>query len=142
MVSLVYTATFADGQFFDANTEQTPLLFTVGSGQTLQGLDEAVIGKTLGKTYTITVAAEKWYGKFYDNSKIQKISQLIFDKLSIKATSGSMQKLGTIEWVIKGTEKDSDGNILVLFDINPRQTRDTLTYTITLLQKKLSTDKK
>ena len=52
-----------------------------------------------------------------------------------------MQKLGTIEWVIKGTEKDSDGNVLVLFDINPRQTRDTLTYTITLLNNKTLTNK-
>jgi len=46
-----------------------------------------------------------------------------------------MQKLGDIEGIIKGTEKDESGNTLVLFDINPRQTRDTLRYKITILAK-------
>ncbi|MEI6671870.1 MAG: FKBP-type peptidyl-prolyl cis-trans isomerase [bacterium] len=30
-VSIVYTATFPDGKLFDQNTQQTPLIFTVGS---------------------------------------------------------------------------------------------------------------
>jgi len=135
MISITYTATFSDGQIFDQNTAQKPLMFTVGSGQVIQGLDEGVVGMKVGKTKTITIKPEQWYGKLYDANQIQKVSQLIFDKLSITPKNWTTQKLGDIEWVVKWTEKDESGNILVLFDINPRQTRDTLKYKVTVLAK-------
>lgn len=136
IVSLTYTATFSDGELFDQTTDQTPLLFTVGSGQVIQWLDEGVLGITVGETKTMTITPKKWYGKLYDPNNIQKVSQLIFDKLSIQPKNGTLQKLGNIEGIVKWTEQDASGNILVLFDINPRQTRDTLKYTITVLDKK------
>jgi FKBP-type peptidyl-prolyl cis-trans isomerase 2 len=136
IVSLTYTATFSDGELFDQATDQTPLLFTVGSWQVIQWLDEGVLGTSVGDTKTITITPKKWYGKLYDPNNIQKISQLIFDKLSIEAKNGTLQKLGNIEGIVKWTEQDASGNVLVLFDINPRQTRDTLKYTITVLDKK------
>ena len=55
----MYTATFPDGQVFDKNNEQTPLMFTVGSGNVIQGLDEAVVGMNVGSTKTITIAPKK-----------------------------------------------------------------------------------
>jgi FKBP-type peptidyl-prolyl cis-trans isomerase 2 len=112
------------------------LIFTVGSGQVIPWLDAGILGARVGKTKTITITPAKWYGKIYDENKVQKISQLIFDKLSITPKNGTTQKLGNIEWIVKWTEKDADGNVLVLFDINPRQTRDTLTYKVTVLTKK------
>ncbi len=134
-ISIVYTATFPDGKTFDQNTEAIPLMFIVGSWQVIQGLDEGVIGMKVGKTKSITIKPAKWYGKLYDAKNIQKISQLIFDKLSITPTNGTMHNLWWVEWIITGTEKDDEGNVLVLFDINPRQTRDTLKYEITILAK-------
>ncbi|MFA7298401.1 MAG: FKBP-type peptidyl-prolyl cis-trans isomerase [Candidatus Absconditabacterales bacterium] len=135
IISITYTATFPDGKIFDQNTEQTPLMFTVGSGNIIQGLDEGVVGMKIGSTKTMTITPDQGYGKIYDTSKIQKISQLIFDKLSIKIENGTTQKLGDIEGIVKGTEKDEDGNVLVLFDINPRETRDVLKYKVTILAK-------
>ncbi len=135
LVSITYIATFADGQVFDQNTAQTPLMFTVWSGQVIQGLDKGVVGMKVGKTKTITITPEVWYGKLYDANKIQKVSQLIFDKLSITPKNWTMQKLGDIEGIVKWTEKDESGNSLVLFDINPRQTRDTMKYKVTILAK-------
>ncbi len=135
MISITYTATFSDGQIFDQNTAQKPLMFTVGSGQVIQGLDEGVVGMKVGNTKTVTIKPEQWYGKLYDANQIQKVSQLIFDKLSITPKNWTTQKLGDIEGVVKWTEKDESGNILVLFDINPRQTRDTLKYKVTVLAK-------
>ncbi|MCX6824876.1 MAG: FKBP-type peptidyl-prolyl cis-trans isomerase [candidate division SR1 bacterium] len=135
LISISYIATFPDGKIFDQNTEQTPLMFTVGSGQVIVGIDEDVVGMKIGATKTVSITPEKGYGKMYDTNKIQKISQLIFDKLSIKPENGKMQKLGDIEGIVKGTEKDANGNSLVLFDINPRQTRETLQFKITILAK-------
>jgi len=135
MISITYTATFPDGQVFDQNTEQTPLMFTVWSWQVIQGLDEGVVGMKVGNSKTITITPEQWYGKLYDANKIQKVSQLIFDKLSVTPKNWTTQKLWDIEGIVKWTEKDESGNVLVLFDINPRQTRDTLKYKVTILAK-------
>jgi len=135
-VSITYTATFPDGKIFEQNNEQTPLTFTVGSGQVIQGLNDGIVGMGVGKTKTITIKPEQWYGTMYDTNKLQKVSQFIFDKLSIKPENWTMQKLGDIEGVVKWTEKDEEGNVLILFDINPRQTRDTLKYKVTVLTKK------
>jgi FKBP-type peptidyl-prolyl cis-trans isomerase 2 len=135
-ISIIYTATFSDGQIFDQNTEKTPLVFTVGSGEVIQWLDEGIIWATVGKTKSIIITPDKWYGKLYNTNNIQKISQLIFDKLSIKPENWTTQTLGNIQGIVKGIETDGSGNVLVLFDINPRQTRDTIEYTVTVLTKK------
>ena len=59
MISITYTATFSDGQIFDQNTAQKPLMFTVGSGQVIQGLDEGVVGMKVGNTKTVTIKPEQ-----------------------------------------------------------------------------------
>jgi len=59
MISITYIATFSNGQIFDQNTEQKPLIFTVGSGQVIRGLDKGVVGMKVGKTKTITITPEK-----------------------------------------------------------------------------------
>lgn len=134
-VSITYTATFPDGKVFEQNTDQTPLLFTIGSGQVIQGLNDGIVGMNVGKTKIITIKPEQWYGSMYDTNKVQKVPQFVFDKLNIKPDIWTMQKLGDIEGIVKWTEKDEEGNVLVLFDINPRQTRDTLQYKVTVLTK-------
>jgi len=135
IISITYTATFSNGEIFDNTTEKNPLLFTVGEKQTIQWLDEAVVGMKIGKQKTITIPADKWYGSLYSTNLIQKIGKLIFDTLEIPTETGTSQKLDNIEWVITWIEIDDDGNELVLFDINPRQTWDTLTYKITVIAK-------
>ena len=132
-VSISYTASFSDGETFENVTWQTGLNFVVGSEQVIQGLNEGVLGMKLAQTKTLTVSPDKGYGGLYTKNSIQKISQLIFDQLGIKTKEWSTQKLGSIAWVIKWTEKDENGNVFVLFDINPRQTRDILKYKITIL---------
>lgn len=96
-VSITYTATYPDGTIFDQNTEASPLMFVVGAGQVIQGLDEAVVGMKVGKTKTVTIAPEKGYGKLYQKENVQKIGKVIFDKIGITPEAGKIQKLDTIE---------------------------------------------
>ncbi len=141
LVSITYTATFSDWEIFDQNTQKTPLMFTVGSHQVIQWLDDAVIGMKVGKKKTVTISPEDWYGPLYNATLVQKVGKLIFDKLGIAPKVGSTQKLDQLEWVIKGIETDGSGNEFILFDINPRQTWDTLTYKITVLAKEQPIEK-
>jgi peptidylprolyl isomerase len=43
-VSIHYTGTLADGETFDSSEGREPLEFTVGSGQIIPGLDNAIPG--------------------------------------------------------------------------------------------------
>lgn len=133
LISITYTATYSDGTMFDQNSAQAPLMFVVGSGQVIQGLEEGILGMKVGKTRTITITPDKWFGKLYQEANIQKVGKLIFDKIGIVPEKWKMQKLDTIEWFIRGFETDTSGNEIVLFDINPRQTWDTLKYKVTIL---------
>lgn len=134
-ITMVYTATYPDGTIFDQNTEETPLMFIAGNKQVIEGLDETVVGMKVGKTKTVTITPDKWYGKLYQEQNIQKVGKLIFDTIGLTPEAGTIQKLDNIEGLVKGIETDEDGNEFVIFDINPRQTRENLEYKITILSK-------
>ena len=133
-VSLV--ATFPDGKVFEQYSETTPLTFTVGSWQVIPGIDQGIVWTKIGKTTTLTIKPSQWYGHLYSQHNIQKISQRIFDALRIQSGEDTIQYIWDIAWVVKGKETDADGSEVILFDINPRETWDTLSYFITVLSKK------
>lgn len=134
-VTIVYTATYPDGTIFDQNTEDQPLMFVVGTNQVIQGLDEGIVGMKIGKSKTITITPDKGYGKLYQKQNVQKVGKLIFDAIGIVPEVGKMQKLDSIEWLVKSIETDTEGNQFILFDINPRQTYETLKYKVTVITK-------
>ena len=62
-VSVHYTGTLADGTVFDNSRDrETPLEFSVGSGDLIDGFDQAVTGMSTGKIKTVTIPAESAYG--------------------------------------------------------------------------------
>jgi peptidylprolyl isomerase len=65
-VRVYYTVSFTDGTKFQSNVNETPLEFTVGSGEVIAGFDEAVIGMMPGSTKTVTIPPEKGYGPYRD----------------------------------------------------------------------------
>ncbi len=133
-VSISYTSSFADGEVF----QNSWAIFTVGSGRFLEGIEKGVLGMKVWQTKKITVPAKLWYGANYNPFQLQKISKLVFDKMT-QGSSWEKQTFFTIagvRWVIKGIEKDENGNEIVLRDINPRETRDTLVYKVTIVSKK------
>lgn len=62
-VRIHYTGTLADGETFDSSEGRDPLEFTVGSGQIIPGLDEALPGMQVGETKTVDVPADAAYGQ-------------------------------------------------------------------------------
>ncbi len=63
LVKVHYTGKFESGEVFDSSYNRNePLGFTVGSGQMIQGFDEAVMGMALGEEKTVTLPPEKAYG--------------------------------------------------------------------------------
>ena len=62
-VKIHYTGTLNDGTQFDSSHGREPLEFTVGSGQIIPGLDNAVPGMSVGDSKTVPVAADEAYGQ-------------------------------------------------------------------------------
>lgn len=61
-VRIHYTGTLTDGTKFDSSEGRDPLEFTVGEGQIIPGLEQAIPGMTVGDKKTVAVPAENAYG--------------------------------------------------------------------------------
>ncbi len=63
-VKLHYKGTFEDGKEFDSSLNNEPLVFTVGNGEVIRGLDEAIIGMEKSQKKKIHIPSDKAYGSF------------------------------------------------------------------------------
>jgi peptidylprolyl isomerase len=61
-----YTGSLADGTVFDSSVERDPLQVTLGAGQIIPGVDQALTGMAPGDEQKVTVAAEEAYGPHRD----------------------------------------------------------------------------
>lgn len=62
-VKVHYTGMLDDGTVFDSSEGREPLTFTVGSGQTIKGFNDAVIGMKEGEEKKIHIPAADAYGE-------------------------------------------------------------------------------
>ena len=51
-----YTGSLNDGTVFDSSSGREPLRVTLGSGQVIRGVDEALVGMAPGDAKSVTVA--------------------------------------------------------------------------------------
>ena len=61
-VQINYTGKLGEGTVFDTSLTRHPLQFTLGKGQLIAGLEQAVLGMSAGEKKTIVVPAEEAYG--------------------------------------------------------------------------------
>lgn len=73
-VRVHYTGSLTDGTKFDSSEGREPLEFTLGSGQIIPGLDNAIPGMAAGDSKTVTVAPEDAYG-VHDASRVQTVGR-------------------------------------------------------------------
>lgn len=70
-VKVNYTGKLDDGTVFDSSEGAEPLEFSIGSGQVIEGFDDAVTGMKVGETKTVTIPVDKAYGQRNDEMVIQ-----------------------------------------------------------------------
>jgi peptidylprolyl isomerase len=63
-VSVHYTGSLQDGTIFDTSIGKEPFSFTIGSGETITGFNNAVIGMKVGETKTVTLSPDEAYGAY------------------------------------------------------------------------------
>jgi peptidylprolyl isomerase len=63
-VKVNYTCRLSNGTVIDSSAEGDPLVFTLGKGEVLKGLEELINGMKIGEIKTVTVPPEKAYGAY------------------------------------------------------------------------------
>lgn len=65
-VKVHYTGKFNNGEVFDTSSGKDPLHFQIGAGQIIRGFENAIIGKNLGDSVTVTISPDDAYGPYRD----------------------------------------------------------------------------
>lgn len=93
-VAVYYTGSLDDGTIFDDNTNGTPLVFTIGQGKVITGLEEAVIGMGPNTTKTVRIPSAKAYGPYQESliltvnrSTINIENPVVGERYSVRRTS-------------------------------------------------------
>jgi peptidylprolyl isomerase len=73
-VKIHYTGKFEDGTEFATSINDDPLQFTIGEGEAIPGLEQAVIGMSPGESKTAEILAAQAYGP-YQKSKVREVNR-------------------------------------------------------------------
>jgi len=105
-----------DGKVFDSNTESglaqiegadvknaKPFIFSIGHDMFLKGIDDFLVGKEIGKTYTIDLNPADAFGA-RDPKKVQLMPIKIFNEQKVRPIPGAMFNF--------------DGNIAKILSVN------------------------
>lgn len=90
-VRIHYTGKLEDGSVFDTSKDGASLEFKVGEGEFLAGLEQGVVGMSIGESKTILISAAEGYGLHkperifeYDRAKLPQ---------DVKAESGQQMQM-------------------------------------------------
>ncbi|MFW2367331.1 MAG: FKBP-type peptidyl-prolyl cis-trans isomerase [Desulforhopalus sp.] len=131
-VKVHYTGKLTDGTVFDSSDGRDPLEFSIGSGQVIQGFDEAVIGMNVGEKKEVLIPVDKAYGERNDEMIIQApVEQVPPDlnpelgmQLEMGGANGEILRVMVVE--ITDTH--------ITLDANPPLAGEELNFSIELLE--------
>ncbi len=83
-VRVQYTGKLEDGSVFDSSMENDSLQFTIGKGQVLHGVEQAVIGMQPQESKTVLVPAAEAYGPHRDEMTTQVQRSQFPDSVELK----------------------------------------------------------
>ncbi len=130
VVSLHYTGTLSDGTVFDTSLDREPLEFTVGDEMLIPGFEAAVIGRTVGDKFSVTISPDDAYGEYSE--------ELVFELPLSEVPQDITPEVGTTLELV-GDEGELEVTIIdlteetVLLDANHELAGEQLTFEIEIL---------
>ena len=111
VVSFNYKLTNAEGETLD-QSQGEPLVYLHGAGNIIPGLEKALLGKTVGDKFTVTVPAAEAYGE-YNADLVQEVPKQMFQGVE-NIEAGMQFQAQTDDGVQIVTVKSVEGeNIIV-----------------------------
>ncbi len=113
-VTIHYTLTNNAGEKLDSSIGNDPLVYLHGAGNIISGLEDALSGKTMGDTFSVTIEPENAYGEKRADM-IQVVSKDMFEGMPLEEGMQFQAEVshgpGIITVVqIEGDEVTIDGN--------------------------------
>ncbi len=131
-VKVYYKGTLEDGTVFDQSPEGEPLSFTVGSGQVIEGFDEAVTGMKIGESKTVYIPVEKAYGERDEQMVIEAPLEQVPPDL--KPEVGMRLEVGGPDGGLLRVVVTEITNTHIILDANPPLAGKALNFTIELVE--------
>ncbi|MDZ7851024.1 MAG: FKBP-type peptidyl-prolyl cis-trans isomerase [Halodesulfurarchaeum sp.] len=146
-VTIEYTGKLADGTVFDTSRrsvgeeagltesdpdrEYEPLSATVGTGEFIEGIDDALLGMEQGESKTVEIPPEKGYGEWTEEHVIEyNIDELGSELGETLPEEGTFIQTGEGS-VGEIVDVDADA---IRVDFNHRLAGETLTFDIEVLE--------
>ncbi len=95
VVSIHYTLTNAEGNVLDSSEGQDPLAYLHGASNIIPGLENALVGKSVGDSLKVTVEPEEGYGPVRDEL-VQDVDRSAFS--GIDSIEIGMQFMAQTPW--------------------------------------------
>ncbi|WP_375185212.1 peptidylprolyl isomerase [Pseudoalteromonas sp.] len=133
VVKMHYSVLDNNKNTIDNSFDGEPLVFIVGTGFLIPGLENALLGKEAGDTFSVTVEPEQGYGERHDDL-MQAVPKSMFEGMEIEVgmqfratTDAGDQSVMIIE--IQDEDIIVDGNhplsgITLHFDVEVLEVRD------------------
>ncbi len=81
-VSIHYTLTNDEGEVIDSSIGNEPLVYLHGNGNIISGLEQALLGKSVGEQFTVRIDAADAYGELMED-RVQVIPREMFEGVDV-----------------------------------------------------------
>ncbi len=112
-VKVHYTGKLENGEVFDSSRDRQPIEFVVGSGTLLPGIENGVIGMSVGESKTIEISPEEGFGPKHEEL-IVKVMRSEFPEYIVPKLGQRMQIKQPDGRVIVVTITDMDDETVTL----------------------------
>ncbi|MFC7166769.1 FKBP-type peptidyl-prolyl cis-trans isomerase [Halospeciosus flavus] len=145
-VSLEYVGRLPEGEVFDTSREDVaeeeglaeaqpereyePLEVTVGAGEVIEGLDEALVGMEVGSEDSIEIPPEKAYGE-YDESQTQEFEREQFEEMLQGATPEEGMRIQSPQAGVGRVTEVTEDSVTV--DFNHELAGETLVFDVEIV---------
>jgi len=130
VVHLQFTLRNGDGEELDGNRDRSPLVFTVGAGEVVPGLERALSGMTEGEARRVTVPPDEAYGP-WDPTAITEVpkERVPADARGVGARVRARTRSGREVWARVREVRDET----VVLDLNHPLAGQTLVFDVMII---------
>jgi len=128
-VSIHYTLTTPGGEQLDSSIGDEPLLYLHGMGNIIPGLEAALVGKSVGDKFNVSIEPAQAYGEI-DPEMVQVVSKRMFEDMDLEVGMQFHADVSHGSGIITVTEIDGDD---VTVDGNHPLAGETLIFDVELI---------
>lgn len=105
-VEVHYTGRLTNGDEFDSSNGKQPLKFKVGTLQVIPGFENAVLGKSVGDSLSVTIPCDEAYGQIKEEYTQKVPVKLLPEGVKLGDQLEAMTANGNISVIVKELDEE------------------------------------